>query len=216
MGEGRQARWERERNETLVRERELWAAGLCHLAGVDEVGVGPLAGPVVAAAVVFPQDISIDGVRDSKKLSPARREKLCAEIETAALATSIGVVDVQEVDRLNPYHAALEAMRRAVVKLGLALDHLLVDARRIPDVDVPQTAIVKGDASVYSIAAASIVAKVRRDTMMAKLDLAYPGYGFARNAGYGTAEHFSALDRLGVCPVHRRSFSPVRERLARS
>ena len=213
MAESRKQKWARERDETLVRERALWAIGHRLVAGVDEVGVGPLAGPLVAAAVILPSDIAIDGVRDSKKISPKRRQALFEEICSQALSWSVGEVSPSEVDRLNPYHGALEAMRRAVTALPERPQHVLVDARTIPDIPGPQTAIVRGDASVYSIAAASIVAKVCRDRQMAELDRAFPGYGFARHAGYGTAEHFRALEELGPCPAHRKSFAPVRERL---
>lgn len=215
MGESRKERWARERAETLVYERALWARGLLHVAGIDEVGVGPLAGPVVAAAVVLPQEIAIDGVRDSKKVAPRRRSVLAEAIRAEAVAFSLGVVEPAEVDRLNPYQASMEAMRLAVTGLAIEPDHLLVDARTVPGVDTEQTAIVGGDAQVYSIAAASIVAKVHRDGIMATLDTRYPGYGFARNAGYGTAEHMRALESLGPCPAHRRSFAPVRRALAR-
>jgi ribonuclease HII len=214
VGERRKERWARQRATMLAREEELWASGLSRIAGVDEVGVGPLAGPLVAAAVVLPRGVAIDGVHDSKKVSPKRRELLAQQIAEVALACSLGVVAVEEVDRLNTYHASLEAMRRAVVGLGVDAEHILVDARTIPGVATPQTSIVRGDASVYSIAAASIVAKVGRDHMMQELAQRHPGYGFARNAGYGTAEHLAALAEQGACAAHRRSFAPVRAALA--
>ncbi len=214
MAESRKEKWARERNETLVRERALWSEGLSLVAGVDEVGVGPLAGPLLAAAVILPADVAIDGVRDSKKVSPKRREALFTEICDRAIAWNVGEVSAAEVDRLNPYQGALEAMRRAVTSLSRTPDHVLVDARTIPGIEQRQTAIVRGDASVYSIAAASIIAKVSRDRLMAGLDEQFPGYGFARHAGYGTPEHFRALETLGPCPAHRRSFAPVRDRLA--
>ncbi len=209
----RKVRWAREREKTLVRERALWESGVARVGGVDEVGVGPLAGPVVAAAVVLPPSIAIDGVRDSKKVSAARREVLAVAIVAEAMDHAIGVVSPAEVDRLNPYHGALEAMRRAVLGLAEPPEHLLVDARTVPGTPIAQTAIVRGDATVYSIAAASIVAKVHRDQIMAELDAVHPGYGFARNAGYGTAEHMRALESLGPCPAHRRTFAPVRRAL---
>jgi ribonuclease HII len=187
----------------------LLAEGARAVAGVDEVGVGPLAGPVVACAVVLPERVDLPGLNDSKQLSPARRERLCAAIRTQAVAVSVGEVAPADVDRLNVYRAALEAMRRAVVGLAVAPDHLLVDARRVPGVTVPQTPLVHGDAVDGSIAAASIVAKVHRDAGMAELEDRYPGYGFARHKGYGTAEHLAALCRLGPSPAHRRSFAPV-------
>jgi ribonuclease HII len=192
-------------------EREWWRAGVRLVAGVDEVGVGPLAGPVIAAAVVLPQNVRERGVDDSKRLTASQREDLAGRIGAVALAVGIGIAEVEEVDRLNVYHAALVAMRRAVESLSLVPERLLVDARTIPGIDMPQTPMVRGDQRSYSIAAASIVAKVRRDSLMRDLDAVYPGYGFGRNMGYGTAEHLAAIERLGPCPVHRRSFSPVRQ-----
>jgi ribonuclease HII len=196
----------------LSRERELWTAGLVHVAGVDEVGVGPLAGPVVAAAVVLPPDIKLNGVRDSKILTAAQRQALDARIRERAVAVGLGVVEVEEIDRLNIYQASLRAMASAVAALPVAPQHLLVDgrSRRIPGCAIEQTQIVDGDRLVYSIAAASIVAKVHRDRLMRELDERYPGYGFARHVGYATAAHLKALGELGPCAIHRRSFAPVR------
>jgi ribonuclease HII len=176
------------------------------VAGVDEAGVGPLAGPVVAAAVVLPPETWIDGLDDSKKLSPLRREQLFDTIRERALAWSTGVGDAREVDRINVYQAGLAAMRRAVEALPEAPEHLLVDARRVPGFAGPQESLVHGDSRSVSIAAASVLAKVTRDRMMEEYDRVYPGYGFARHKGYGTAEHRRALRRLGRCPIHRRSF----------
>ena len=193
----------------LRHERALWAQGLTRVAGVDEVGVGPLAGPLVAAAVILPAECDVRGIDDSKKLPAVRREALSAAIEACAIAIGIGVVEAGEVDRLNTYWASIEAMRRALAALPIAPEQVLTDARHIAGLAVPQLALVKGDARSYSIAAASIVAKVRRDAMMAALEERYPGYGFARHMGYGTAEHLAALARLGPCPAHRRSFQPV-------
>jgi ribonuclease HII len=193
----------------LRHERALWTQGLLHIAGVDEVGVGPLAGPLVAAAVILPRECEIRGIDDSKKLTAPRREALKTKIESCAVALGIGVVEVRDVDRLNTYWASIEAMRRAIAALAITPQQILVDARRIPDLAVPQLALVKGDARSYSIAAASIVAKVVRDAMMAELDGRYPEYGFGRHMGYATAEHLAALERHGPCPVHRRSFLPV-------
>ena len=193
----------------LRHERTLWAQGVTRVAGVDEVGVGPLAGPLVAAAVILPPECPVRGIDDSKKLPPARREALRVAIEACAIAVGIGIVEAGEVDRLNTYWASIEAMRRAVAALPVAPQQVLIDARHIPGLAVPQVALVKGDARSYSIAAASIVAKVRRDAMMTALEERYPGYGFARHMGYGTAEHLAALARLGPCPAHRRSFQPV-------
>ena len=193
----------------LRHERTLWAQGVTRVAGVDEVGVGPLAGPLVAAAVILPPECPVRGIDDSKKLPPARREALRVAIEACAIAVGIGIVEAGEVDRLNTYWASIEAMRRAVAALPVAPQQVLIDARHIPGLAVPQVALVKGDARSYSIAAASIIAKVRRDAMMTALEERYPGYGFARHMGYGTAEHLAALARLGPCPAHRRSFQPV-------
>jgi ribonuclease HII len=188
-------------------ERVLWKAGVRHVAGVDEVGIGPLAGPVVAAAVILPPDIDLAGVDDSKKLDPATRARLDREIRARALAVSVAEVEVGEVDRLNVYRAGLEAMRRAVLALEPRAEHVLTDAREIPGLgSTPQNAFDKGDGLDYSIACASIVAKVHRDRRMEELALLHPGFGFERHKGYGTAEHLAAIRRLGLCPIHRRSF----------
>lgn len=192
-------------------ERQLWASGVMRVAGVDEVGVGPLAGPVLAAAVVLPSDVRLRGVDDSKTLSPARRTELAARIRDCALGIGLGLVDVEDIDRWNIYRAALEAMRRAVLALPAPPEQLVVDARTVPGIAVPQLALVGGDARCYSVAAASIVAKVARDQLMRDLDRVYPQYGFAENMGYGTAQHLAAIARHGPSPVHRRSFAPVRQ-----
>lgn len=194
----------------LQMERDLWARGVTRVAGVDEVGVGPLAGPVVAAAVMLPPEDRPRGVDDSKRLSAAAREAADRAIRSAAMGIGIGIVEVADIDRLNIYHAALEAMRRAVLALPEVPEHVVVDARRIPGIDIPQTPLVGGDARCYAVAAASIVAKVARDRLMQALDAAYPVYGLGRNMGYGTPEHLAALDRHGPSPAHRRSFAPVR------
>jgi ribonuclease HII len=198
------------RRRVLLRyERAFWADGVERVGGVDEVGVGPLAGPLVAAAVIIPRECELRGIDDSKKLSREAREELDGKIRGVALGVGIGIVEVGEVDRLNTYWAALEAMRRAVCALPIAAEQLLVDARTIPEVTTPQTALIKGDGRSYSIAAASIVAKVTRDAMMAEIDQRYPAYGFGRHMGYATPEHLDALTRFGPSPVHRRSFMPV-------
>jgi ribonuclease HII len=191
----------------LERERELWAAGLERVAGVDEAGVGPLAGPVVAAAVIFPAGLGLRGVHDSKRLSATRRTELAERVRDAALAWSVAVVDPPEIDALNIYHAGLLAMRRAIDGLSPPPDHVLVDARRVPGVDVPQEAIVKGDATCHAIAAASILAKTRRDALMLDYDARYPGYDFAAHKGYPTEAHRDAIRRLGPCEIHRKSFT---------
>ncbi len=195
----------------LALRDELWSRGVRGIAGVDEVGVGPLAGPVVAAAVVLPQVVSLVGLDDSKRVPPARRLVLAEAIRSTALGVGIGEVSVDEIDQVGIYRAGLEAMRRAVASLARvhAVGHLLVDARTVPGFGLPQTAIVKGDQKDASIAAASIVAKVHRDALMERLGRRYPAYGFERHMGYGTADHVAALERHGPCPVHRRSFAPV-------
>ncbi len=198
---------------TLRLERALWRAGARRVAGVDEVGVAPASGPVVAAAVILrPNCRQIAGVRDSKTLSAAQREALAPRIRSRALAVGVGAASVDEIDRLNIYHATHLAMRRALVRLG-GHDHVLVDGLRIAgfEADVgPYEAIVDGDALVYSIACASVVAKVVRDRLMCRLALRYPGYGWERNAGYATAEHRAAMAELGITPFHRRSFITTR------
>jgi ribonuclease HII len=189
-------------------EQGLWDAGHRHVAGVDEVGVGPLAGPVVAAAVVFPPGTGLKGVDDSKRLLPDRRLFLADTIRERAVCWSVAAVEADEIDRLNVYRAALEAMRRAVTTLAVAPDYVLVDARTIPDLPSPQRSIVGGDGLCHVIAAASILAKCARDAMMVEHETTWPGYGFAAHKGYATAEHRDALRRLGPCPIHRRSFTP--------
>jgi len=192
-------------------ERPLWAAGLLRVGGCDEAGVSPLAGPLVAAAVVLHREDIPAGLDDSKKLTPARREALAEQIRARALAWGVGQAAPEEVDALNPYQAGLLAMRRAVEAMGVTPDHLLVDARRVPGVSMPQTRIIKGDALSVSIGAASIIAKTNRDQLMRELDARYPGYGLAEHKGYPVAAHVEALRRLGASPIHRRSFAPVRE-----
>lgn len=197
----------------------LRAEGARHVAGVDEVGMGPLAGPVVAAAVVLPplgpgSEIAraLHGLDDSKRLAEPARDRLAGAIRRVATAYAVREVSADEVDRINVHRAGLEAMRRAVLALDPAPGHVLVDARTIPGIGRPQTARVRGDASDAAIAAASILAKVHRDALMVRLDAVHPGYGFARHKGYPTEEHVAALRRLGPCPLHRRSFAPVAER----
>lgn len=192
-------------------ENSLWRAGRRQVAGVDEVGVGPLAGPVVSAAVILPPGTHIRGVADSKLLSPQARARLRIEIQKAAVQVGVGVASVEEIDALNIYHAALLAMRRAVEALGEPPDHLLVDARIIPGVTIPQTSVTKGDRRSLSIASASIVAKTYRDALMTDLARKYPGYGFAKHKGYPTRDHQEAIQSLGPSPVHRRSFAFLEE-----
>ncbi len=204
----------RSARERLSLESLLWDLGYCCVAGVDEVGLGPLAGPVVAAAVSFPAGTEILELADSKKLSASRRLGLEPQIRAAATAASIGVVEVEELDRLGVQRAGLEAMRRAVLGMVPPADYLLVDAKEIPGLEAGQSAFIGADDFVYSVAAASIVAKVYRDNLMAGYERLFPGYGFARHMGYGTAAHLAALEKLGPSPIHRRSFSPVRRFLS--
>lgn len=210
-------RFERERDERLRLEAMLhfehllWKSGMRDIAGVDEAGVGPLAGPVVAAAVMFPPDTTIAGVDDSKRLDAATRELLAAEIRAKASGVGVGTASVDEIDRLNIYHAALLAMRRAVDALPRRPQHLLVDARTVPGVEMPQNPFNKGDGINFTIAAASIIAKTERDRMMEALDREYPKYGFASHKGYGTSEHREALMRFGPSAVHRMSFPVIHE-----
>jgi ribonuclease HII len=193
----------------LRHERKLWNAGFEAVAGVDEAGVGPMAGPVVAAAVIFSPETFIKGVNDSKQLAQERREELFPLIKERVLAFGIGVACAAEVDQLNIFWATMAASERALAALCRTPDHVLVDGRLIPELKLPQTRIVGGDRKSFCIAAASIIAKVTRDRMMAEYDAQYPGYGFAQHKGYCTADHFAALDRLGPSPIHRRSFAPV-------
>ena len=179
------------------------------IAGVDEVGRGPLAGPVVAAAVILDPACPIAGLADSKKLSPARRERLTLDIRANAMAWALGRAEVAEIDRLNIFQASLLAMRRAVEALPMTPDRVLVDGKHCPPLACPCTAIVKGDATVPAISAASILAKVARDAELRELHDRYPHYAFARHKGYPTAIHREALRRYGPCPEHRRSFAPV-------
>ncbi|MDX1481645.1 MAG: ribonuclease HII [Woeseiaceae bacterium] len=185
------------------------------VAGVDEAGRGPLAGPVVAAAVILPRARTIDGLDDSKKLSAGRREALADSIRRRAVAWAVGEADTAEIDELNILNATLLAMRRAIAGLQIRPAAVLVDGNRLPDLRfgdavIEGDAVVGGDASVAAISAASIIAKVHRDRMMVEADARYPGYGFARHKGYGTALHLESISRLGPCPIHRRSFRPFR------
>lgn len=191
----------------LRRELELWSEGRTRIAGVDEAGVGPLAGPVVAAAVVFPPGKGLLGVDDSKRLSTKRRGELAQEIRHSALCHCVWHVDPTEIDQVNIYQARLRAMRQAIAGLSIRPDFLLVDGRDLPGVDLPQEALIKGDSRCHAIAAASILAKTARDALMERYDAQYPGYGFAAHKGYATATHREAIRRLGPSPIHRRSFT---------
>ena len=191
----------------LRRERELWEAGIGRIAGVDEAGMGPLAGPVVAAAVIFPPGVGLRGVHDSKRLTAVQRRRLVSEIQASALAYAVMRVEVSEIDSLNIYHAGLEAMRRAVLELGLPPEYVLVDGRRIPGLRADQEVVIGGDGKCHAIAAASILAKTSRDELMESYDAQYPGYDFASHKGYATSAHRAAIRRLGPSPIHRRSFT---------
>lgn len=183
------------------------------VAGVDEAGRGPLAGPVVAAAVILGNGHGIVGLADSKKLSASKRESLAVKIKANALCWALGRAEAEEIDRINILQASLLAMQRAVAELSVAPDLALVDGNRPPDLGCDVYTVIKGDASIAAISAASILAKVARDAEMRELDRSHPGYGFAAHKGYPTAAHLRALARLGVSPVHRRSFAPVRRLL---
>ena len=185
-------------------EREYAAEG--YVCGIDEVGRGPLAGPVAAAAVILPKDCDILYINDSKKLSAAKREELYEEIMAKAVAVGIGIVGPERIDEINILQATYEAMREAISNLQVKPDILLNDAVTIPMVEIKQIPIIKGDAKSISIGAASIIAKVTRDRMMEEYDAVYPGYGFASNKGYGSAEHIASLKEQGPTPIHRRSF----------
>ena len=193
----------------LAYEKELYTQGIQLIAGVDEVGRGPLAGPVVAAAVILPEDCKISGLNDSKKIPKSKHKEIYEAVLQNAVAIGIGVKDNQVIDQVNIYEATKLAMMEAIGQLDPQPQHLLIDAMKL-DLPISQTSIIKGDANSLSIAAASIVAKVTRDQMMEEFDKEYPGYDFAKNAGYGTANHLAGLDQLGVTPIHRRSFEPVK------
>ena len=180
------------------------------VAGVDEAGRGPLAGPVVAAAVILDPDRPVSGLRDSKQLSPSRRESLYEEITGKALAWAVGRAEAGEIDRINILQATLLAMQRAVGALQPAAEQVLIDGNRCPQLSIPAQAIIKGDSKVAAISAASIIAKVTRDREMVELDLQYPGYGLAQHKGYPSKAHMEALEVLGLTPQHRRSYAPVR------
>ena len=193
----------------LAYEKECYARGIELIAGVDEVGRGPLAGPVVAAAVILPKACKIPGLNDSKKIPKSKHKEIYEAVLQEAIAISIGVKDNHVIDQVNIYEATKLAMMEAIGQLEPQPQHLLIDAMKL-DLPISQTSIIKGDANSLSIAAASIVAKVTRDQMMEEFDKEYPGYDFAQNAGYGTAKHLAGLDKLGVTPIHRRSFEPVK------
>lgn len=191
-------------------ENELYNLGIELIGGIDEVGRGPLVGPVVAACVILPKDYENLNIKDSKKLSEKKRDLLFEEINNVAISIGIGIVDSSRIDKINIYEATKEAMKDAIGKCNVKPEHLLIDAMKL-DLEIPSTSIIKGDAKSQSIAAASIIAKVTRDRMMYELDKEYPEYDFAHNKGYGTKKHIEALKQHGYLSEHRRSFSPVSE-----
>ena len=193
----------------LAYEKECYARGIELIAGVDEVGRGPLAGPVVAAAVILPKACKIPGLNDSKKIPKYKHKEIYEAVLQNAIAIGIGIKDNHVIDQVNIYEATKLAMMEAIGRLDPQPQHLLIDAMKL-DLPISQTSIIKGDANSLSIAAASIVAKVTRDQMMEEFDCEYPGYDFTQNAGYGTANHLAGLDQLGVTPIHRRSFEPIK------
>lgn len=195
--------------EMKARETELHRQGYVNIAGVDEVGRGPLAGPVVAAAVVLPEDFDVLGIDDSKKLSEKRREELFDVILEKAVAWGIGMADHSTIDEINILQATKLAMKDAIADLSGKLegiDYVIFDAVKINDLKLPQEAVIKGDSKILAVAAASIVAKVTRDRMMVAYAEEYPGYGFEKNKGYGTKQHYEGIARQGICPIHRKTF----------
>jgi ribonuclease HII len=208
--------------DRLSFECELWQQGLVHVAGVDEAGRGPLAGPVTAAAVIFPNrwrssglDERLRDLNDSKQLTEAQRENYFSILTShAEICFAICSVDAETIDRINILQATHRAMNEALAKLNPPPQHALVDGRPVKTMRVPQTALVKGDARSYSIAAASVLAKVTRDRMMLEFDRQFPGYGFAEHKGYGTPQHLAAIARLGPCAIHRKSFAPMKRKHA--
>ncbi|MFT4413545.1 ribonuclease HII [Fredinandcohnia humi] len=213
-------RWNRQREEKKALEQQfiemtkyeqsLYEKGVKLIAGVDEVGRGPLAGPVVAAAVILPIDFYLPGLNDSKKLTELKREELFNQIKEKAVSIGIGIISANIIDEVNIYEATKQAMKKAILALSCSPEHVLVDAIQIP-IDLPQTSIIKGDAKSISIAASSIIAKVTRDRLMTRLGLDYPQYGFEKHMGYGTPYHMEALKQHGVTNEHRKSFGPVRD-----
>ena len=189
-------------------EKELWGIGIDHVAGVDEVGRGPLIGPVVTACVILPHDFVLEGLTDSKQLSEKKREAYYNYIKDHALAIGIGIKDEKVIDEVNIYEATKLAMKEAIANCPLSPDHVLIDAMPL-DIDIPSTSIIKGDSKSITIAAASVVAKVYRDSILEKLDKIYPMYGLCQNKGYPTKKHLDAIKEFGICKHHRMSFGPV-------
>lgn len=187
-------------------ETELYQKGKTFIAGIDEVGRGPLAGPVMTCAVILPKDCNVLGINDSKKLSSSQRENICTQLKQVAIDISISKVEADEIDKINILQSVYKSMKQSVNNLNTKPDIVLVDAVSIPNINVEQLSIVKGDAKSISIAAASIIAKVTRDKLMDEYSKKYPEYGFERNKGYGTKEHIDAIKEYGLCPIHRRTF----------
>lgn len=201
---------ENERLETMLNfERNLYSQGITLIAGIDEVGRGPLAGPVVAAAVILPQNCKIQGLNDSKKIPKSKHQQIFDEIQEKAISIGVGLIDNEKIDEVNIYEATKIAMLQAVSNLSTQPQHLLIDAMHL-DIPIAQTSIIKGDAKSASIAAASIVAKVTRDHLMAKYAEQYPHYDFEHNAGYGTAKHLEGLSEYGITEIHRKSYEPIK------
>ena len=204
--EERRLMLEQKLEEMKVYENGLYEKGIKYIAGIDEVGRGPLAGPVVAAAVVLPEDFDVIGVNDSKKLSEKKREELFEIIKEKAVSFAFGIVDNETIDEINILEATKKAMKEAVEGLDVQPEHLLIDAVSLADVDIPQTPIIKGDEKSVSVAAASILAKVTRDRMMVEYSEIYKDYSFEKNKGYGTKAHYEGIEKAGICPIHRKSF----------
>ena len=196
--------------DTYIYERELREKGINLIAGVDEVGRGPLVGPVVTACVILPEKFDLEGLTDSKKLSEKKREKLYKEIEEQALGIGIGIVDNEEIDNINILNATKKAMKMAINNCNVRPEHVLIDAVKL-DIDIPTTSIIKGDLKSITISAASVIAKVTRDHMLYELDKKYPMYDFKHNKGYPTKKHIEAIMEYGIIKEHRRSYSPVKE-----
>ncbi|MGG4169764.1 ribonuclease HII [Rossellomorea vietnamensis] len=208
----KQAEEKKEFQDLTRYEQELRLQGFTRIAGIDEVGRGPLAGPVVTAAVILPHDFYLAGLNDSKKLSEGKREEYYEYIQNHAISIGIGMVHAEEIDSINIYQATKKAMNDAIINLPVQPDYLLIDAMKLQS-PYPSQSIIKGDSKSISIAAASIIAKVTRDRMMKEYAEKYPGYAFEKNAGYGTKDHLKGLEQLGVTPLHRKSFAPVKELL---
>lgn len=196
--------------DTYIYERELREKGISLIAGVDEVGRGPLVGPVVTACVILPEKFDLEGLTDSKKLSEKKREILYKEIEEQALGIGIGIVDNEEIDKINILNATKKAMKMAINNCSIRPEHVLIDAVKL-DIDIPTTSIIKGDLKSITISAASVIAKVTRDHMLYELDKKYPMYDFKHNKGYPTKKHIEAIMEYGIIKEHRKSFSPVKE-----